>query len=147
MVLAKALAGFCLTVATVVVHVGGLFLLVRYVHVLRARYATTVNPVGMTRVLLIVTLWFVALHLFEVAMWAALYLYVGGFDNARDAFYFSLGSYATVGSGELALPPQWEMLTGIEAIVGVLMVGLSTAFIVAVLRAMDESRPSASAGR
>jgi Ion channel len=147
LVLAEALAGFCLTVATVVVHVTGLFLLVRYVHVLRARYGTTVNAVRMTRVLLIVTLGFVALHLFEVAMWAALYFYVGGFDNARDAFYFSLGSYTTVGSGELVLPPQWEMLTGIEAIVGVLMVGLSTAFIVAVLRAMDESRPAASAGR
>jgi hypothetical protein len=146
LVLAEALAGFCLTVATVVVHVGGQFLLIRYVHVLRARYGTTVNPVAMTRVLLIVTLWFVALHLFEIAMWAALYVYVGAFDNGRDALYFSLGSYTTVGS-RLALPPQWEMLTGIEAIVGVLMVGLSTAFIVAVLRAMDQSRPSASAGR
>jgi Na+-driven multidrug efflux pump len=147
LVLAEALAGICLTVATVVVHVAGLFLLIRYVRRLRARYGRELRPILLTRVLLIVTLWFVALHLFEVAMWAALYFYVRGFDNARHAFYFSLGSYTTVGSGELALPPQWEMLTGIEAIVGVLMVGLSTAFIVAVLRAMDESRPAASAER
>jgi hypothetical protein len=148
LVLAEALAGFCLTVANVVVHVAGLFLLIRHVHKLRARYGIMLRPMVATRVLLVVTLSIVALHLLEVAMWAAFYMYVDAFDDARTALYFSLGSYTTAGSGEVALPPRWEILRGVEAIVGVLMGGLSTALLVAVLHAMDFiSRPSVPAGQ
>ena len=53
----------------------------------------------------------------------------------ESALYFSGVTYTTVGYGDLVLPQPWRLLAPLEALVGILMVGLSTGlFIVVVSR-------------
>ena len=56
----------------------------------------------------------------------------GAVADIGAAIYSSAGSYTTSGS-DIALPPQWRLLGPFEAVDGMLMFGVSTAFIFAVV--------------
>ncbi|KAA5538711.1 two pore domain potassium channel family protein [Roseiconus nitratireducens] len=72
-------------------------------------------------------------HLCEAAIWAAAYCWLDALPEFSTALYFSLTSYSTVGYGDILLPQPWRMLGPIESVVGVLMLGWSTAVIVTLL--------------
>ena len=71
----------------------------------------------------------ILLHLADTSIWAAFYYWRNLFADFETAFYFSLGSYTTIGYGDVVLPQRWRLLGGIEGVSGVLLCGLSTAFI------------------
>jgi len=74
------------------------------------------------------------MHLVEMGVWAAAFAMVGMLADFETALYFSLKSYTTVGYGDVLPPPSWRLVGPIEAAVGVLMLGWSTAVIVAALQ-------------
>lgn len=80
------------------------------------------------------------LHMIETAIWAAFYYGHGLFPDFETAFYFSITSYTTIGFGDVVLPRAWRMLGGIEGISGVLLCGLSTAFVFAIVNALFQMR-------
>lgn len=69
-------------------------------------------------------------HLGEIMLWAFA-LDVSGAVGA--AIYSSAGSYTTSGS-DIVLSPQWKLLGPLEAVSGMLMFGVSTAVIFAVIQ-------------
>jgi hypothetical protein len=73
----------------------------------------------------------IAVHGLQVLLWACSYRWLC-FPSWESALYFSASSYATVGYGDLVLPPKWRMLGPLESIIGVLMCGLSVSFLFAV---------------
>lgn len=76
------------------------------------------------------------LHLFEAALWAGIYLSWSMFPDFETALYFSLTSYSTIGYGDVLMPERWRLLGCIEGITGVLLSGLSTAFLFVILSAV-----------
>jgi hypothetical protein len=80
------------------------------------------------------------LHLVEIGIWAVFYLTLVLFEDFETSFYFSLGSYTTIGYGDVVLPKQWRLLGGIEGISGVLLCGLSGAFLFVLINAILEIR-------
>ena len=126
-------AGVSLVLATVAVHVCGLSILVRCLTLIVPRDVTRGGRPLILQIVLAVTLSVVVLHLIEVAIWAAFYRAAAGFDDWPTAVYFSLGAYSTVGAESVVLPREWRVLKGVEAMVGALMYGLSTAFLFAVV--------------
>jgi len=84
-------------------------------------------------------------HLCEAAIWAAAYCWLDALPDFSTALYFSLTSYSTVGYGDIVLPQPWRLLGPIESVVGVLMLGWSTAVIVALLQNL--LRENASDGK
>lgn len=87
------------------------------------------------------------LHFLEAGTWAALYSAAGLLPDPTIAFYFSLTSYTTVGYGDVVLPDSWRVLGPIEAAVGILMFGWSTAVMVTAVTRVYQSRlhPEAAA--
>jgi hypothetical protein len=73
----------------------------------------------------------VILHSIEVVIWAQFYLWKHCFPDRETTYYYSLMSYTTVGYGDVALARPWQLMGGLEAMVGVLMFGWSTACLVA----------------
>jgi hypothetical protein len=69
----------------------------------------------------------------QIAVWGLFYYWQGCFPNAESAFYFSGVTYTTVGYGDLVLPEPWRILAPSEALIGILMCGLSTGLFFAVL--------------
>lgn len=98
------------------------------------------NLTRQTLVLVMVFAVVILLSLIEVGIWATFYYWRGLFPDFETALYFSMGTYSTIGYGDVVLPQRWRLLGGIEGISGVLLCGLSAAFIFAVLNALFQSR-------
>jgi voltage-gated potassium channel len=81
-----------------------------------------------------------ALHLLQIGMWAGFYVRWGALQDFGAALYFSIVSYATVGYGDVVLPPQWRLVGAIEGITGILLFGWSTGFIFVVVSKLFEAR-------
>ena len=72
--------------------------------------------------------------LIESAAWAATYIYVGSIQQFEEALYFSLVTYSTLGYGDVTLDGSHRLLSAFEAANGVIMLGWSTAIVVAVIQ-------------
>jgi hypothetical protein len=70
-------------------------------------------------------------NLAQVAIWALLFQFVGEFEHFDVAFYHSAVNFSTLGYGDIVMSDQHKLLGPIQAINGVLMIGVSTAALMA----------------
>jgi voltage-gated potassium channel Kch len=89
-----------------------------------------------TLMLIRIAVWMVTAHLVEIAIWASFFAWHRMFPDFETSFYFSAVTYTTVGYGDLVLPVQWRLLSGVEGLTGILMCGWSTGFLFAVVSRM-----------
>jgi hypothetical protein len=73
------------------------------------------------------------LHGIEAFFWAFAYVRLGVLTSMPDAILYSLGSMSTAGSG-LNVQVQWRPMGAIESFGGVLLFGISTAFLFSLMR-------------
>jgi len=74
------------------------------------------------------------LHGIECGIWAAAYVWLGALDSPLDALLYSLDSMSTRGASGLTLQRPWRMLGALEAVDGMLLFGVSTAYLFAVMQ-------------
>ena len=74
-----------------------------------------------------------ALHFFEIFLFALFFYYVEASRTMEQALYYSASCYATLG-GESTFKDQWRLVGALEALVGFVLIGWSTAFMVRTLR-------------
>jgi voltage-gated potassium channel len=127
-----------LTGLTVIIHgAGTLFVLSHLVHLPKEKQARpliqALHVIRTVAALLIV-------HLIEAAVWAAFFVLADALPDLETALYYSMTSYTTVGYGDVVLPAEWRLLGPIEAAVGILMLGWSTAIIVAAITRLHGER-------
>jgi hypothetical protein len=79
-------------------------------------------------------------HLLEIAVWAALFVVCGEFPAFAIAYYHSAVNYTTLGYGDVIMTRSWRFLGPLEAAVGMLMFGVSTAVIFAVILRVVQAR-------
>ncbi len=84
-------------------------------------------------VMMIVSLVTAAAHLIQIALWAVALLLSGEISTFETAFYYSAENYTALGYGDIVLWEQWRLLGPLEAINGLLLFGLSTALMFAVM--------------
>ena len=75
-----------------------------------------------------------AIHAVEVVAWAVAYWWLGAIGSFDDAMFFSLDSYTTRGASGLLLGRHWRMMGAMEAVDGVVLFGITTAFLFAVMQ-------------
>ena len=107
--------------------------------VIRARLET--RNLGFRHVILImigvvgaVGLLLAVLHGIEAAIWAAAYVWLGALNSPKDAILYSLDSMTTRGASGLMLEQHWQMMGALEAANGMLLFGISTAYIFALMQ-------------
>jgi Ion channel. len=83
--------------------------------------------------LLSTTLGLIVLHTVDIWLYAGLYLYLGVFRTLEQSVYFSTVTYSSLGYGDVLLPSEWRLLGSIECPVGIILLGISTAFFITVL--------------
>jgi hypothetical protein len=91
-------------------------------------------------VMMAVTLITAAAHLIEIALWAVALLLCGEISTVEKAFYCSAENYTALGYGDVVLSERWRLLGPLEAINGLLLVGLSTAVMFAVMSRLLANR-------
>jgi Ion channel len=79
-------------------------------------------------------------HLAEIALWALVFLVCGEFSNFSAAFYHSGTNYTTLGYGDVIMSARWRLMGPLEAADGMLMFGVSTAVIFAVVQRLIQTR-------
>jgi voltage-gated potassium channel len=79
------------------------------------------------------------LHFLEMLLWALLYIALpakAGLGSFSEAIYFSMITFTTLGYGDVTLNAEWNLLSGMEAMVGITVFGLTTALLFAVIQKM-----------
>jgi hypothetical protein len=79
-------------------------------------------------------------HVIEITIWAAVLELCGEFTSFAVAFYHSAMNYTSLGYGDVVMSPPWKLLGPLEAANGMLMFGISTAMIFAVIQRLVEPR-------
>ena len=124
-----------LILLTVVIHVFGLGLInERVVRALsrsmdRGRMVPLFALVMGVAVLLVT-----GLHGIEGVAWAAAYRFLGAVPVAKSALLYSLNAMTTYGHESVSLEPHWQMMGALEALNGMLLFGLTTAFLFAMIQ-------------
>ena len=86
------------------------------------------------RPLLVVMLSLTAGNLLQITLWACLFLVLGEFTEFYEAVYHSGVNFASLGYGDFVMSKPWKLLGPLEAVNGVLMVGMSGAALMAMLQ-------------
>jgi hypothetical protein len=128
--------GLSLIALTIAIHAMGVVVLA--IAGLGIRLRLEIRNLGFRQVILIVTggfgaagLLLAVLHGIEAAIWAAAYVWLGALDSLKDAILYSLDSMTTRGASGLMLEPHRQMMGALEAANGMLLFGISTAYIFA----------------
>jgi hypothetical protein len=131
--------GLLLIVLTMAIHATAVVMLAFVGMRIRARLetrglkvwnliASVIGVVGVTGLLLAV------LHGIECVIWAAAYLWLGALDSPMNALFFSLDSMSTRGASGLTLQRSWQIMGSLEAVDGMLLFGVSTAYLFSVMQ-------------
>jgi hypothetical protein len=131
---------------TVVIHALGLFAVARVLRVEeQEEEAAHVHPLSVRGFVttLVVILSLIALHGVEIWLYAFLYNLLGAIEGLREAVYFSTVSYGAIGYDDAAMAEKWKLVSAIEGINGIILIGWSTAFFVMIVARM---RPAPKQG-
>lgn len=130
------------TLAKQLVAAGGMMLVITVVHALGLTAISKVLKLRRERLkemsfsfksislLSAMGLLLLGLHTIEIAIFAGFYLSINAMETVEEALYYSASNYATLGRAAEYFPSDWRLMGAMEALIGFLLIGWSTAFIV-----------------
>ena len=137
--LSSWILGLALTVLTIAIHTTAVVLMAFGLEArIRARVDETPDlrraiPTVIVRIGA-VALILAALHGLEGVLWALAYWWLGALGSFGEASVYALSTMTTFEIPGLTLPPRFQMISALEAVNGVLLFGISTAFLFAVIQ-------------
>ena len=140
MILRNLLFGLPVTLACVLVQVTFAFWSVRY-YVRRSTAEPGVAP-GL-RPLLVTMMSMMLGTIVQITLWAAVFVALGEFDEFYEAVYFSTVNFSSLGYGDVVMTQPWKLLGPLEALCGVLMLGMTAAALMAILQQMIKTQREA----
>ena len=124
-----------LIVLTVVLHTYGLALIGRRgARVLGEGIVRNIFIPRFARVMGGTSLLVTLLHGIEAAIWAGSYRILGALPDNKTAMLYSLSAITTYGHASLYLKAEWQLMGAFEALNGMLLFGLTTAFLFAMIQ-------------
>jgi hypothetical protein len=139
-ILVPLAVGACVVACTIFIHalaVGATVSFFRYEKKLGRMGAGFWSDVAIVALAMSIVL---LAHLMEIALWAELFVICGEFQEFGTAYYHSAVNYTTLGYGDLIMTPSWRLLGPLEAANGMLLFGVSTAIIFAVVQRLIQAR-------
>ena len=128
-----------ITFCTVIVHALAMMPMIYFVHYeLRLGRAGVLfwRDVAIVAGAMLVAL---AAHLVAIATWAMVFSLCGEFSQLAEAVYHSGLNYTTLGDSAV-ISPSWRLLAPLEGANGMLMFGVSTAMLFAMIQRLIQTR-------
>lgn len=97
--------------------------------------------------LVFLVMFFTLLHGGQCTLWAAVYYLnpqISSLSSFSESIYFSLITFTTIGYGDVVIDSEWRILSGLEAINGIMLVGWSTAMVFSFLQVIYKNGNIAS---
>jgi hypothetical protein len=133
--------GVPLILLTVVIHVFGLALINDgVIQVLRRTADRRSFTFRFAIVMAVAVLLATVLHAVEAAAWAESFWLLGAVPDTKSAMLYSLNAMTTYGHESVSLAQHWQMMGALEALNGMLLFGLTTAFLFAMIQEVWQSR-------
>jgi len=86
------------------------------------------------RPLLVAMLVMMVANFLQIALWGALFLWLGEFGEPYEAIYHSAVNFTSLGYGDVVMSKEHNLLGPLEALNGVLMLGMTAAALMAILQ-------------
>jgi hypothetical protein len=86
------------------------------------------------------TLFAIILHGIEAGIWAGVYRLLGALPDGKSALLYSLSAMTTYGHEPFRLADHWQLMGALEALNGVILFGLTTAFLYGMIRTVLVTR-------
>ena len=132
-----------LIVVTVMFHVVGLVFINDKIFRARAYVRKRHNfLLAFAPIMGVATLWVTLLHAVEAGIWAAMYWFLGALGDGKGALLYSLGAMTTYGHASDYLAAHWQLMGTLEALNGVILFGLTTAFLFNMIREVCDRGPT-----
>ena len=131
--------GGTLVVITMIMHGFGMIAVVRANDAVRSWLKAKTNLMAGLFPVILASLMIMLVHLTEVGVWTAFFVWQGAFPNRSIAYYFSLNEYTTVGSN-FNLPLHWRLLEGMIATTGLLTFAWSTGILLTLAQEFQDHR-------
>ena len=140
--LAQLLLAALLTVATVAIHAGCTVGILRFLAAVYVKHPLKDSVTGRLLIVSMLVLALLFVTLLEAILWSLTYLQLGVLDDAREAVYFSIVTFTTLGYGDVVPQPGWRVLAALQAAVGIIVFGWTTALIFSVLQLIGAAAPA-----
>ena len=131
------LIGVFMMALTVAIHAIGSTMWLGYVVTWHDKWTNISGTRSLFRVVVLTAVVLLLLHFIEVVLWALFYFMLpdnAGLTSWPEAIYFSIVTFTTLGYGDITLSPAWRQLSGMEAMVGIVVFGLTTAILFTVIQ-------------
>jgi hypothetical protein len=130
----SAIWSLSLIAITITIHAIGVVVIAAVaqhfsIEVVGRRYPFVGTHPGSVVTIVTVAMSLVVLHALECLLWAAAYVHLGALPNPAAAELYSVDSMTTRGASGFFLEKQWRMMGAAEAGDGMLLFGISTAFV------------------
>lgn len=135
--LINIIIGLILITATVIIQAYGTSFLLNHIEHKYLSLSEIAFGRKSVRLLIMTSFFLLLLHFIQSGVWAFTYYLLPGiteFETLEKAMYFSLVTFSTLGYGDITISSNYRILTGFEAINGILLIGWSTAFMFSVVQ-------------
>jgi hypothetical protein len=92
------------------------------------------------RPLLIVMIATTLANFAQIVIWGLLFIGLGEFKTLFDAIYHSAVNFTSLGYGDVVMSTRWKLMGPLEAVNGILMLGMTSAALVAIMQHLIKER-------
>ncbi|MEF8734199.1 MAG: ion channel [Candidatus Accumulibacter meliphilus] len=83
----------------------------------------------------------------QIMLWGALFLWLGEFTDFHQAAYHSGVNFTSLGYGDVVMSNDRKLLGPLEALNGILMLGLSSAALLGIVQHLTKGHPANAAAQ
>ena len=134
MIFANLLVGFSAMLVCLVVQVAVAFWSVRYYIRQSSNAPAPRKFMAGIRPLLVAMLAMMVGNFIQITVWAILFLLLGELDELYEAIYHSAVNFASLGYGDFVMSKNRKLLGPLEAVNGVIMLGMTSAALMVILQ-------------
>ena len=131
MLIANLIVGTLVISGTVMIHTAGLVVLSRWMNGIVRWFRLHRHSLAKAIAMVTTVLGLFFLHTIEVWVWAVAYVSLGVVPDFEPALYFSTVTFSTLGYGDITPLAAWRIFAALEAVNGFILIGWSTAYLVA----------------
>jgi hypothetical protein len=148
MILLNLLVGFAVMLACLIVQAAVAFWSVRYYVRQSSNAGAPRKFIAGIRPLIVAMLAMLAANFIQITLWGLLFLLLREFEELYEAIYHSAVNFSSLGYGDVVMSKNRKLLGPLEAINGVIMLGMTSAALVVILQQLiraqrDETTASA----
>jgi len=148
MILLNLLVGFAVMLACLIVQAAVAFWSVRYYVRQSSNAGAPRKFIAGIRPLIVAMLVMLAANFIQITLWGLLFLLLREFEELYEAIYHSAVNFSSLGYGDVVMSKNRKLLGPLEAINGVIMLGMTSAALVVILQQLiraqrDETTASA----